>query len=193
VGGARPGQARRAGYRWLTRARGRPLLARIDRVFHRGETLPPVSLYKVGGFYFVLDGHHRVSVSRYHGVEWLDAEVTEFPTRLPDGGRGGGDLVTYEKRGSEANEMADPYEVIRQRREEMAREVKQNRLARELWRFRRRRTGVSDRALDLTWELVRIAGRLLKIVKLLREADQGRRSDFEECFAGRHPEVGEEQ
>jgi hypothetical protein len=132
-------------------------------------------------------------VSRYHGVEWLDAEVTEFPTRLPDGGRGGGDLVTYEKRGSEANEMADPYEVIRQRREEMAREVKQNRLARELRRFRRRRTGVSDRALDLTWELVRIAGRLLKIVKLLREADQGRRSDFEECFAGRHPEVGEEQ
>jgi|SRR5215218_6505331 len=30
---------------------------RIDRAFHRGELLPPVSLYKVGGFYFVLDGH----------------------------------------------------------------------------------------------------------------------------------------
>jgi hypothetical protein len=51
---------------------------RIDRAFHRGEELPPVSLYKVGGFYFVLDGHHRVSVARYHGVEWIDAEVTEF-------------------------------------------------------------------------------------------------------------------
>jgi len=37
-----------------------------------------VSLYKVGGFYFVLDGHHRVSVARYHGVEWIDADVTEF-------------------------------------------------------------------------------------------------------------------
>jgi hypothetical protein len=116
---------------------------RIDRAFHRGEILPPVSLYKLGGFYFVLDGHHRVSVARYHGVEWLDAEVTEFPTRLPEGGRSGSDLVTHEKRGSEANEMAYPYEVIRQRREEMAREVKQNRLARELRRFRRRRTGVS--------------------------------------------------
>jgi hypothetical protein len=51
---------------------------RIDRAFHRGEELPPVSLYEVRGFYFVLDGHHRVSVARYHGVEWIDAYVTEF-------------------------------------------------------------------------------------------------------------------
>jgi hypothetical protein len=53
---------------------------RIDRAFHRGEELPPVSLYKIGGFYFVLDGHHRVSVAHYHGVEWIDAYVTEFDT-----------------------------------------------------------------------------------------------------------------
>jgi hypothetical protein len=51
---------------------------RIDRAFYRGEELPPVSRYKVGSFYFVLDGHHRVSVACYHGVEWIDAEVTEF-------------------------------------------------------------------------------------------------------------------
>ena len=37
-----------------------------------------MSLYKVGGFYFVLDGHHRVSVASYHGVGWIDAYVTEF-------------------------------------------------------------------------------------------------------------------
>ena len=55
----------------------------IDRTFHRGEALPPVSLYKLGGSYFVLDGHHRVSVARYHGVEWIDAEVTEFRAPLP--------------------------------------------------------------------------------------------------------------
>ena len=55
---------------------------RIDRAFHRGEELPPVSLYKVGGFYFVLDGHHRVSVAAYHGVKWIDAEVTEFAAGL---------------------------------------------------------------------------------------------------------------
>ena len=51
---------------------------RIDRAFHRGEELAAVSLYKVGGFYFVLDGHHRVSVAQFHGVEWIDAYVTEF-------------------------------------------------------------------------------------------------------------------
>jgi hypothetical protein len=51
---------------------------RVDRAFWRAEELPPVSLYKVGGFYFVLDGHHRVSVASYHGVEWIDAHVTEF-------------------------------------------------------------------------------------------------------------------
>jgi hypothetical protein len=55
---------------------------RIDRAFHRGEQLPPVSLYKVGGFYFVLDGHHSLSVASYHGAEWVDAEVTEFGARL---------------------------------------------------------------------------------------------------------------
>jgi|SRR5215212_1514256 len=53
---------------------------RIDCAFHRDEELPPVSLYKVGGFYFVLDGHHRLSVAHYHGVEWIDAYVTEFGT-----------------------------------------------------------------------------------------------------------------
>jgi hypothetical protein len=55
---------------------------RIDRAFHRGKQLPPVSLYKVGGFYFVLDGHHRVSVAAYHGVGWIDACVTEFSAGL---------------------------------------------------------------------------------------------------------------
>ena len=66
---------------------------RIDRAFYRGEELPPVSLHKVGGFYFVLDDHHRVSVSRYHGVEWIDAYVTEF-------GAGGSGLWN-ERRGRE--------------------------------------------------------------------------------------------
>jgi hypothetical protein len=63
-----------------TRASAQERWKRIDRAFHRGEVLPPVSLYKVGGFYFVLDGHHRVSVACYHGVEWIDACVTEFGT-----------------------------------------------------------------------------------------------------------------
>ena len=61
-----------------TRASVEERWKRVDRVFHRGEVLPPVSLYKVGGFYFVLDGHHCVSVAYYHGVKWIDAYVTEF-------------------------------------------------------------------------------------------------------------------
>ena len=55
---------------------------RIDRAFHRGEKPPPVSLYKVGRFYFVLDGHHRVSVAHFHSVGWIDAHVTEFNSGL---------------------------------------------------------------------------------------------------------------
>ena len=71
---------------------------RIDRAFRHGHELPPVTLYKLGKLYFVKDGHHRVSVARFHGAEWIDAEVTEFnlptdrsdsPTREADA-----DLVT---------------------------------------------------------------------------------------------------
>src|SRR5919107_6455179 len=44
---------------------------RIDRALRRGVELPAVSLYKIGGAYFVEDGKHRVSVTRYHGVRML--------------------------------------------------------------------------------------------------------------------------
>jgi len=51
---------------------------RIDRAYRSGADLPPVSLYRLDGNYFVQDGHHRVSVARFHGAEWIDADVTEF-------------------------------------------------------------------------------------------------------------------
>ena len=51
---------------------------RIDRAYRSGEELPPVSLYKMDDDYFVQDGHHRVSVARFHGAEWIDADITEF-------------------------------------------------------------------------------------------------------------------
>jgi hypothetical protein len=47
-----------------------------------------VSLYRLDDDYFVQDGHHRVSVARFHGSEWIDAEVTEFRSA---GARGPGD------------------------------------------------------------------------------------------------------
>src|SRR5918993_34265 len=56
---------------------------RIDRAFHRAEDLPPVELYKLEEAYFVVDGHHRVSVARYHDVPTLEATVAEFHPKLP--------------------------------------------------------------------------------------------------------------
>ena len=50
--------------------------SRVDRAYHRGRKLPPVSLFKLDDAYFVEDGNHRVSVAHYQGVEWIDAEVT---------------------------------------------------------------------------------------------------------------------
>jgi hypothetical protein len=51
---------------------------RIDRALREGKQLPPVRLYKLGGRYFVEDGNHRVSVSRYRGLPMIEAEVTEL-------------------------------------------------------------------------------------------------------------------
>jgi len=56
---------------------------RIDGAFQRGEDLPPVELYELEGAYFVVDGHHRVSVARYHDVPTLEAAVAEFRPKLP--------------------------------------------------------------------------------------------------------------
>jgi hypothetical protein len=51
---------------------------RADEAFLRGLDLQPVSLLALDGDYFVEDGHNRISVARFHGAEWIDAEVTEF-------------------------------------------------------------------------------------------------------------------
>lgn len=49
----------------------------------RGECLPPVSLIKVGDVYFVRDGHHRISVARALGQQYIEAEVTVFQVPPP--------------------------------------------------------------------------------------------------------------
>jgi hypothetical protein len=55
---------------------------RIAGMMRRGESLPPISLYRVGDVHFVRDGHHRVSVARALGRHDLDALVTEVRTRV---------------------------------------------------------------------------------------------------------------
>lgn len=55
---------------------------KVDRAFYEDIHLPPVVLYKVGDVYFVVDGHHRVSVAREQGQEYIEAEVRECATRV---------------------------------------------------------------------------------------------------------------
>jgi len=55
-------------YRWSSVAQAR----------QQGIPLPPVELIKVGETYFVRDGHHRISVARAFGEQFIEAEVTEW-------------------------------------------------------------------------------------------------------------------
>ena len=54
----------------------------VNRAFYEDVSLPPVVLYKVGQVYFVVDGHHRVSVAREQNQIYLDAEVRECSSRV---------------------------------------------------------------------------------------------------------------
>lgn len=52
----------------------------VERAFPTGD-FPPIIVYQVGDAYFVVDGHHRVSVAKNKGVEFIDAEVTRLHSR----------------------------------------------------------------------------------------------------------------
>ena len=45
--------------------------------------LPPIEVYQIGQVYFVVDGHHRVSVARELGSSHIQAYVTEVETKVP--------------------------------------------------------------------------------------------------------------
>lgn len=65
---------------------------RIGEAIRRGDTLPPVELYRVYrrdphsseeiAEYYVVDGHHRVAMARQLGQIYLDARVVDF--RFPE-------------------------------------------------------------------------------------------------------------
>jgi hypothetical protein len=50
----------------------------VAQAHQEGIPLPPVELIKVGEIYFVRDGHHRISVARAFGEQFIEAEVTEW-------------------------------------------------------------------------------------------------------------------
>jgi hypothetical protein len=139
---------------------------RVDRAFWQSEELPAVSLYRVGDSYFVLDGHHRISVARYHGVQWIDAEVMEFRARVRGTESSTGPDRGIRRRKISMQEMMAP-QLARQRREELLREGETRRLASVLRAARGRRAG---RGSALAWEAKRHAGRLLKVLGALGNA-----------------------
>ena len=55
---------------------------RVDMAHIQDVVLPPISLYELGGLYFVRDGNHRVSVAKARGVENIDADVVSLQSEI---------------------------------------------------------------------------------------------------------------
>ena len=68
---------------------------RVARARQADKPLPPVELVQVGEIYFVLDGHHRLSVARTIGQQIIEAEVTVWQVSDPLPGSG---PLTWEER-----------------------------------------------------------------------------------------------
>lgn len=67
------------------RPRSRRLQSRWQRIAaarRRGETMPPIDVYRIGELHFVQDGHHRVSVGRAHRDPTIEARVREVKTTV---------------------------------------------------------------------------------------------------------------
>jgi len=79
--------------------RSRERWQRMAAAARRGETMPPIQVYRVGDLHFVSDGHHRVSVALALGLDTIEAYVTEVRTRLSAHGiRHRGDLMVKDYR-----------------------------------------------------------------------------------------------
>jgi len=75
---------------------------RVDEAHIKDIILPPITLYEIGGVYFVRDGNHRVSVAKMQKVEFIDADVISLSTEINIKPSMGTDelrdaLVAYEK------------------------------------------------------------------------------------------------
>jgi hypothetical protein len=56
---------------------------RIAADVRSGRGMDPVELYRCGGDYYVLDGHHRIAVARAHGERSVWATVTDVRPTNP--------------------------------------------------------------------------------------------------------------
>ena len=69
-----------------TTARVRERWERLALAQRRGESIPPIDVYRIGSLHFVKDGHHRVSIALATGQKTIDAYVTEVQTATPPTG-----------------------------------------------------------------------------------------------------------
>jgi hypothetical protein len=66
-----------------TSALPRTRFERIVAEIRSGRGMDPVDLYRCGGQYYVLDGHHRIAVARALGERWILANITEVRLKHP--------------------------------------------------------------------------------------------------------------
>ena len=52
----------------------------VYAAWQEGIPMPPVELVQIGDGYYVRDGHHRISVARSLGMDYIDAVVTVVET-----------------------------------------------------------------------------------------------------------------
>ena len=82
-----------------TSGRVRERWERLALAARRGESIPPIEVYRVGDLHFIIDGHHRVSVAHALRLSTIEAYVTEVRTKLnPSGIKYRGDLIVKDYR-----------------------------------------------------------------------------------------------
>jgi hypothetical protein len=52
----------------------------VKAALDHARRLPPIKLHRLGEIYFVVDGHHRVSVARERGLTHVEARVYDIAT-----------------------------------------------------------------------------------------------------------------
>ena len=75
AGTVEPSRAKLFDSAFRPRTRARSRWERVWLAEHRGTSLPPISVVRVGDAYAVRDGHHRVSVARARGALTIDAAI----------------------------------------------------------------------------------------------------------------------
>ena len=52
--------------------------ARVNEAYRGDVALAAIRVFELDGRYYVRDGRHRVSVARFHCVEYIDAEIVKI-------------------------------------------------------------------------------------------------------------------